>query len=444
MTATLPLPKIHGLVDHDVIQLLGEGGMGKAYLAKHRQTGQLVVVKTMHHHFLKDAKARQRFHQETDLMRRFRHPNAVIFYHASPPEIEPPFIIMEYVRGITLDDLLNQQGRMQPMRAGKLLAQLCLFLQVAHENGLLHRDLTPVNIMIVDAGTAREKIKVMDFGLARQIGFYIPSGQIDNASCKIDGGTPDFICPEQIQGRQVDQRGDLYSVGVLLYMMLTGYVPYEKLKDPGEILRANLDQPPPRFSHYQVTDVPPAIEAVVLSCLSKSPSGRPASAKALIETYQLALGTPLVDEKAFAVSGALAISTLKERHRLDPRLIIDSFDATMVEQMAAIKLRGFVDGVGGKVVESDAGVIKVQLPRVYEALAKKTAWNQWFGSKTEEKVDWISLELHMKQKRVGTRDMVAITVARTDEIVPTELSRDRKPYLDAVCRELRAYLMVGR
>ena len=180
---------------------------------------------------------------------------------------------MEYVAdGITLFELAQQQERMTPLRVGRLLAPLCLFLQAAHDSGLLHRDLSPANIMVVDADTEREDIKVMDFGLARRIGFYIPSGQLDSASSAIDGGTPDYICPEQIQGRQVDHRGDLFSVGVLMCGLLTGHVPFEKLTDPMEILRANVHESPPRFGDWNIKDIPAAIERVVLSCLSKSPA----------------------------------------------------------------------------------------------------------------------------------------------------------------------------
>jgi serine/threonine-protein kinase len=216
MATATALPKIPGLHDYDIVRLLGEGGMGKVYLAKDKRTGEAAVVKTIHQHLLGEAKTRQRFHQETDLMRRFRHPNAVAFLHASPPNVEPPFIVMEYVPGTTLEEIIQKHERLPALRVGKLLAQLCLFLQTAHDNGLLHRDLTPANMMVLNEGTPRETVKVMDFGLARRIGFYIPSGLLDSQSWSIDGGTPDFICPEQIEGRQDDQRAELFSVGVLL------------------------------------------------------------------------------------------------------------------------------------------------------------------------------------------------------------------------------------
>ncbi len=232
MTATIPLPRLAGLHDYALTLLLGEGGMGKVYLARHKPTGETVVIKTMHDHLRNDPKTRLRFQQETDLMLRFRHPNAVEFRHASPPGIEPPFIVMEYVNGITVPELLDKHGRLTPLRVGKVLSPLTPFLQTAHDNSLLHRDLTPANLMIVDVDTPRETLKVMDFGLARGIGFYIPTGQLDSGSSAIDGGTPDFICPEQIEGRQVDHRGDLFSVGVLLYVLLTGHVPFEDRSEP--------------------------------------------------------------------------------------------------------------------------------------------------------------------------------------------------------------------
>jgi eukaryotic-like serine/threonine-protein kinase len=443
MATTTSLPKINGLREHDLVRLLGEGGMGKAFLARHKRSGESVVVKTIHEHLLGEAKTRQRFQQEIDLMRRFRHPNAVAFLHASPPQVEPPFLIMEYVRGITLDALMQEHGRLPPLRVGRLLAPLCLFLQAAHDNGLLHRDLTPANIMIAEPDTPQETIKVMDFGLARRIGFYIPSGQLDSASSAIDGGTPDYICPEQIQGKQVDHRGDLFSVGVLLYGLLTGHVPCEHLTDPNQILWANIHQAPPPFSHWKIADVPSTIERLVLSCLAKSPADRPDSAQTLIETFQLALGAKLLDEDAFAASLEKSHSSLQELERFDPRTVIDQFDASMVEQMAAMKLRGFVDGVGGRVEQSDAGVIKVSLPRVTEGVPKKVLMG-WFQVRTEE-IDWIALELHMAKKQIDTRSLVEITVTRPHAADDTiERAQARKSYCDGICCELRAYLMAGR
>src|SRR5262245_57257201 len=106
MASATTLPKLQGLHEYDLVRQLGEGGMGKVYLARSRRTGETVVIKTVHEHLLREPKTRQRFQLETDLMRRFHHPNAVALIEASPQNVEAPFIVMEYVRGITVDELM--------------------------------------------------------------------------------------------------------------------------------------------------------------------------------------------------------------------------------------------------------------------------------------------------------------------------------------------------
>src|SRR5712692_1712596 len=152
------------------LRLLGEGGMGRVYLARQLDLGRQVVVKIMHDHVAADDKFRERFQRETLLMARFQHPYAVTLYDASLDDPQGPCIIMEYIRGITLDSLVEKnKGRLSPTRVGRLLGQLCEVLHAAHAEGIIHRDLKPANLMIVDADTPYEKIKVMDFGLAKLI-----------------------------------------------------------------------------------------------------------------------------------------------------------------------------------------------------------------------------------------------------------------------------------
>ena len=205
-----------------------------------------------------------------------------------------------------------------------------------------------------------------------------------------------------------------------------------------------MHEPPPRFSHWKVTGVPSMIEQLVLSCLSKSPADRPESARVLMETYELALGQRLLEDDSFTSSAEMAVSTLQERDAIDPSSVVDRFEACMPEQMAAMKLRGFVDGVGGQVAECDAGVIKVRLARITESEPKKSSWS-WFSINLEEQIDWIPLDLHMVKKQAGTRSLVDITVVRPpshDE--SNEQTNARQQFCETICRELRAYLMAGR
>src|SRR5947209_10389418 len=151
---------------YETIRLLGEGGMGRVYLARQLDLGRQVVVKIMHDHIAADPKFRERFQRETLLTARFQHPYAVTVYDASLDDPQGPCIVMEYIRGVTLDRLLQDNTRLGPARVGRLLGQLCEVLQAAHTQGIIHRDLKPANLMIIDPDTPYEKITVMDFGLA--------------------------------------------------------------------------------------------------------------------------------------------------------------------------------------------------------------------------------------------------------------------------------------
>src|SRR5262249_39959089 len=138
------------------------------YLAKQPDLNRQVVVKVMHEHIAEDPKFCERFQQEMMTMARFQHPYAVALYDASAKDPNGPCIIMEYLRGMTLEKLLEENGgRLNPARAGRFLSQICEVLQAAHDQGIIHRDLKPSNLMVLDADTPYEKVKVMDFGLAK-------------------------------------------------------------------------------------------------------------------------------------------------------------------------------------------------------------------------------------------------------------------------------------
>ena len=143
---------------YEATRLLGEGGMGRVYLARQIDLGRQVVVKVMHDHIAADPKFRERFQRETLMMARFQHPYVVTLYDASLNDPQGPCIIMEYVRGVPLDVLLHKNGRLTPQRVGRLVGLLCEALQAAHAEGIIHRDLKPANLMVVDADTPREKV----------------------------------------------------------------------------------------------------------------------------------------------------------------------------------------------------------------------------------------------------------------------------------------------
>src|SRR5207302_408298 len=229
-------------------KLLGEGGMGRVYLARQLDLGRQVVVKVMHDHVAADEKFRERFQRETLLMARFQHPYAVTLYDASLNDPQGPCIIMEYVRGVTLDALLQRNTRLTPVRVGRLLGQFCEVLQAAHAEGIIHRDLKPANLMVVDPDTPYEKIKVMDFGLAKLLG--TPSRamhHVTDTGSDFAVGTPGYISPEQVRGDEMDHRSDLYSVGIILFELLTGRLPFTA-GSTMDILLAHATEEPPSFA----------------------------------------------------------------------------------------------------------------------------------------------------------------------------------------------------
>src|SRR5437763_1875771 len=184
---------------YEATRILGEGGMGRVYLARQLDLGRQVVVKVMHDHVAQDPLFCERFQRETLLMARFQHHYAVTLYDASLNDPQGPCIVMEYIRGVTLDTLLQRNGRLSPTRVGRLLGQLCEVLQAAHAEGIVHRDLKPANLMVLDPDTPYDIIKVMDFGLAKLLGPKDPM-KVTGSATDFAVGTPGYMCPEQARG----------------------------------------------------------------------------------------------------------------------------------------------------------------------------------------------------------------------------------------------------
>ncbi len=350
---------------YQATRLLGEGGMGKVYLARQLDLGRQVVVKVMNEQVASDANFCQRFQRETLLMARFQHPYAVTLYDASLNDPEGPCIIMEYIRGETLDNLLAQNGHFTPGRVGRLLSQICEVLQAAHAQGIIHRDLKPANLMIIDPDTPYEKIKVMDFGLAKLLDPQAIKKAVDSNS-DFAVGTPSYMCPEQVRGEEMDHRGDIYSVGIIVYELLSGKLPFEG-RSPMDMMLAHATEDPPSLAAVGAGDwVPPAVEAVIMSCLAKDPAKRPPTARDLADRYETAM-----DHEQVKVEQALppedprsdshpGLPQLPARE-IDPHAVVHELDAWMPEMMMAYKLCGFFQDVGGQVIENAPGRIRVRL-----------------------------------------------------------------------------------
>jgi serine/threonine-protein kinase len=421
--------------------------MGRVYLAHQIDLGRHVVVKVMHDHIASDPKFCERFQRETLLMARFQHPYAVTLYDASLNDAQGPCIVMEYIRGVTLDQLLHRNGRLTPSRVGRLLGQLCEALQAAHSAGIIHRDLKPTNLMVVDPDTPYEKIKVMDFGLAKLVQ-PSPMPKVSDTGTEFAVGTPGYISPEQVRGEEMDQRGDLYSVGVILYELLTGRTPFAD-RSSMDILLAHATEDPPTFEQIGAGGwVPPAIEAVVLTCLAKQPQDRPPNARELAERFETALAHEEValersvpDRPPVPAAQANGRSSNGRGIKpTDPTLVVHHLEAWMPERIAAYKLRGFVEDVGGEVVESIPGRIRVRLGgrgSVYEPLGAGAL--SWLG--LGRRGSLIDLELQLERADPTRESLLHITVTMRSPHGMTAYNSEWRARCNQVFCDLRGYLM---
>jgi serine/threonine-protein kinase len=255
---------------YEVHRKLARGGMSDVYLARDRVLDRPVALKVLFPEYAKDATFVARFRREAQAAARLNHPNIVGVYDWGE-ETGTYFIAMEYIEGRTLSEIVRAEGPMHPRRAAEATADVAAALGFAHRNGVIHRDVKPGNVMCESTGL----IKVADFGIAQAVG-----GPEQTQLTRVGSvmGTATYFSPEQAQGRQVDPRSDIYSLGCVLFEILTGRPPFTG-DTPVAIAYKHVQEPPPHPS--SITQVPPALDAIVLKCLAKSPNARYASAEEL-------------------------------------------------------------------------------------------------------------------------------------------------------------------
>jgi serine/threonine-protein kinase len=248
-----------------IVALLGRGGMGEVYRAQDLTLGQDVALKFLPES-AKNEETLGRFRQEVRIARSVSHPNVCRVYDIGEEDGQP-FLSMEYVDGENLSALLKRIGRFSPERALEVARKICAGLAAAHLKGILHRDLKPANIML----DSRGEILIMDFGLASLAG--------EVAAGDVQSGTPAYMAPEQLSGKEVTARSDIYALGLILYELFTGKRAYEG-RGFAEVLRERAESTPSTPSSV-VKDLDPVVERVILRCLESDPAARPASALAV-------------------------------------------------------------------------------------------------------------------------------------------------------------------
>ena len=264
-----------------VVALAGRGGMGEVYRAEDLKLSQIVAIKFLPASLSNDAGALARFHSEVRIARQVSHPNVCRVFDIGDAD-GIPFLTMEYVDGEDLASLIRRIGRLSTDKAIEIARQVCAGLAAAHERGVIHRDLKPANLMLDSSG----KIRITDFGLA--------SIAASIEATDVRAGTPAYMAPEQLEGKEVTVKSDLYSLGLVLYEILTGKRAFNASTLP-ELIKQRESSVPASPSAL-VRDLDPVVERVILRCLEKDPAQRPATA------LQVAAALPGGDPLAAALA----------------------------------------------------------------------------------------------------------------------------------------------
>ena len=265
---------------------LGAGGMGTVYKARHLLLGRDVAVKVLRSEMVEDANAAERFRREAQAAARLDHPNAVTIYDFGITPDGNAYLVMELLRGTSLRDVLERDGQLALPRAIAIFAPVCAAIDRAHELGIVHRDIKPDNVMVDERKDGSVGVKVVDFGIALLQDTPSDAGRLTGTGLIV--GTANYMSPEHCRGEPLDARSDIYSLGVVLYEMLAGRVPFAAPIVSAVIVAHVNEPPPPLLAHRP--DLPPPVERVVLDALAKRPDQRPRTAGELASRLVAASG----------------------------------------------------------------------------------------------------------------------------------------------------------
>jgi len=278
----------------EVLELIARGGMGRVYKAKQQPLGRICVLKILDDsHEGSGPDFHKRFFREAATAAKLTHANTVtIFDYGHDQDAGVFFIAMEYIDGKTLREVLREVGLLPEERVVRILVQMCRSLREAHNLGIVHRDIKPSNVLLYDKGDERDIVKVLDFGLVKNV------EDMDSEDITKQGlfmGSPKYMAPEQILNDPVSQRTDIYSLGVVALEMLTGKCPFRR-EGSVKTLMAHLNEPTPTIAEVNPhVRVSPALEELVMGCLHKDPKDRYHSVQKVLAVLAKAGGASLTD-----------------------------------------------------------------------------------------------------------------------------------------------------
>jgi serine/threonine-protein kinase len=268
---------------------IGSGGMGDIYRARRLHIGDTVAVKVLRPEVVDNAQSRQRFYREARAAAMLHHPNAVVIHDFGEDSDGTAYIVMELLEGQSLRHVLIEESTIAPLRAVEIVRQSCAALEAAHRGGIVHRDIKPDNIMLVDAHGGVDHVKILDFGIAKLRDKALDTLSLEKNLTNVGTviGTPHYMSPEQCQGESADSRSDIYSLGVVVYEMLTGVTPFVA-KTPTGVAIKHVTEPPKPLTELR-PELLSAVEKVVLKALEKSPDARQQTALQFAREFTIAV-----------------------------------------------------------------------------------------------------------------------------------------------------------
>lgn len=302
-----------------ITERLGQGGMGTVYRAEHIEIGKQCALKVLAAYYGHDDQQRRRFLREARAASTIAHENVVDVTDFGPAPNGSVFLAMELLVGEELSALLSREGPLPWIRTKAIILQVCRALHAAHDKGIYHRDVKPENCYRIKRGANRDFVKVLDFGIAKIMSKEInPDQSLSQAGTVF--GTPEYMSPEQARGTPVDHRTDVYAVGVMLYEMATGRVPFEGSSNLEVLAKQANELPIPPSQAAPQLNIAPEVEAIILRTMQKQPDDRFQSIRELAEAIA---GVPSAEEQgSLTTSGAGAAPVTVQMDKTRERMYI--------------------------------------------------------------------------------------------------------------------------
>ena len=344
-----------------ILRTLGEGGMGRVYLAEHVRMGRLSAVKVMSPALAPTPDAISRFNREASNASRINHPNVAAIYDFGETSDGTLYLAMEYVEGKTLTAILREGGPLAPRRAAELAGQIADGLDAAHHLGIVHRDLKPDNVLVTTQHDGREQVKIVDFGIAKTT----QAKDQTVTSLGVAIGTPEYMSPEQIAGEALDSRTDLYSLGLVLFNMLTGVLPHPALTSKQSLVQRLTARPLTLTEVKPNVPWPPRVQKALDRALAPEPDDRYSNVLDFARDVRAAAGLSTFNGAAI-VAGA---ST-----RMMTPAVVPTVSATTSRPRPVVvpapKRRGKGPMLVGLVLVAGAGVLALRPPAQLRTLLR--------------------------------------------------------------------------